>query len=256
MARTSRPRRAGKGTPCRDLPWRCRSILRPRNTPRTFHRRKIRPLPGSDAGRVVTILLVCGPVVDSPSSPHRMGTRDRHGDVMLAAGLYLFTGFGVAVGLHRSSPTAVSRPTGPEDRSGRGRFDGPRRLHDQLGGHPPPPPHVQRPAGRPPLSHRYGPGRWARSGPRLGPCGLALRHRSHRRPTFAPDLRATPTWSRRPAFPCAGRHLSGHSLFHGLDALRDPGRRLHRLLLGRSDPDGRAPPCDLEHQLHVPSLRS
>jgi stearoyl-CoA desaturase (delta-9 desaturase) len=60
--------------------------------------------PGSwlTAGRVVTILLVCGPVVGlAVFLPFGWGRAINTGDVVLAAVMYLFTGFGVAVGLHR-----------------------------------------------------------------------------------------------------------------------------------------------------------
>jgi stearoyl-CoA desaturase (delta-9 desaturase) len=60
------------------------------------------PEPWLNAGRVVTLLLVCGPVIGlAVLLPIGWGHVINTGDVVLAAVLYLFTGFGVAVGLHR-----------------------------------------------------------------------------------------------------------------------------------------------------------
>jgi stearoyl-CoA desaturase (delta-9 desaturase) len=62
------------------------------------------PSPASEwsAGRIVTILLVAGPVVGlAVILPFAWGRIIDTGDVVMAAVLYLFTGFGVAVGLHR-----------------------------------------------------------------------------------------------------------------------------------------------------------
>jgi len=60
------------------------------------------PAPGSTAGRVVTILLVAGPVLGlALFLPFGWGRVINTGDVVLAVVLYLFTGFGVAAGLHR-----------------------------------------------------------------------------------------------------------------------------------------------------------
>ncbi len=58
--------------------------------------------PGGTAGRVVTILLVAGPVIGlAVLLPFGWGRVIHTGDVLLAAVMYLVTGFGVAVGLHR-----------------------------------------------------------------------------------------------------------------------------------------------------------
>jgi stearoyl-CoA desaturase (Delta-9 desaturase) len=62
------------------------------------------PTPGSwwDAGRIVTLLLVAGPVILlAILLPLGWGGVITTGDVILGAVMYLFTGFGVAVGLHR-----------------------------------------------------------------------------------------------------------------------------------------------------------
>src|ERR1019366_8045053 len=60
------------------------------------------PASGLTAGRVVTALLVCGPVVGL--ALYLLLGRGRVigiGDAVLAAVLYLFTGFGVRAGFHR-----------------------------------------------------------------------------------------------------------------------------------------------------------
>jgi stearoyl-CoA desaturase (Delta-9 desaturase) len=60
------------------------------------------PASGLTAGRVVTLLLVCGPVVGL--ALYLLLGRGRVigiGDAVLAAVLYLFTGFGVSAGFHR-----------------------------------------------------------------------------------------------------------------------------------------------------------
>ena len=49
-------------------------------------------------------------------------------------------------------PPRLRAPSDPEDRPGRHGLHGRRGFPDQLGGHPPSPPHVQRPPGRPPLT--------------------------------------------------------------------------------------------------------
>jgi stearoyl-CoA desaturase (delta-9 desaturase) len=60
------------------------------------------PRPSPTAGRFVTALLVCGPVVGlAIFLPLGWGRVVSLGDVVLAVGLYLFTGFGIAVGFHR-----------------------------------------------------------------------------------------------------------------------------------------------------------
>jgi stearoyl-CoA desaturase (Delta-9 desaturase) len=54
-----------------------------------------------DAGRIVTILLVAGPVVAlALYLPFAWGRMINTGDLILAAVMYLVTGFGVAAGLH------------------------------------------------------------------------------------------------------------------------------------------------------------
>jgi stearoyl-CoA desaturase (delta-9 desaturase) len=61
-----------------------------------------RPAPGVTAGRVVTILLVVGPVIAlALLLPFGWGRIITTGDVIVAAVMYVFTGLGVAVGLHR-----------------------------------------------------------------------------------------------------------------------------------------------------------
>jgi stearoyl-CoA desaturase (delta-9 desaturase) len=60
------------------------------------------PASGWTAGRVVTLLLVAGPVVGlALLLPFGWGRIIDTGDVVIAAVMYLFTGFGVAVGFHR-----------------------------------------------------------------------------------------------------------------------------------------------------------
>jgi len=70
------------------------------------------PRPGVTAGRVVTTRLVGGPVVAlGVFLLLGWGHVVTVGDLALGAALYLFTGFGIAVGFHRLSPTAASERT-------------------------------------------------------------------------------------------------------------------------------------------------
>lgn len=60
------------------------------------------PLPLLTAGRIVTALLVAGPVVGlAVFLPFGWGRAFDLWDVVLAVALYLFTGFGISVGFHR-----------------------------------------------------------------------------------------------------------------------------------------------------------
>ena len=205
---------------------------------------------------MVTILLVCGPVVAlALFLPFGWGRDITTGDVVLGAIMYLFTGFGVAVGLHR----LFAHHSFKANRllkiilavAGSMALEGSmiswvaiHRRHHMFSDQ----------EGDPHSPHRYGPGAmgtlkgfvWAHVGWLFATDATDAQR-------FAPDLRRDRDLVIVDRlFPVLAVGSLVIPFVVGWLLYGTLARRLGRLPLGRSDPHGPPAPRHLEHQLHLP----
>ena len=220
------------------------------------------PSPGSILfGRIVTALLVVGPVVALAIACRCSGATRVHLRDVDPRGRVLSR---QRLRRHRRLPPPVHAPQLPchalvEDRARVGRFARGRRVARRLGREPSPPPRLQRQARRSALAARC-------TVPGIGGAAARLRARARRlvvqgrphvgRALRARAARATPTRGSSagcsrcsPSFSLAAPFFLGWTLSGAI------GGALHRAAVGRPGPHGAAAPRDVERELDLPHVR-